>query len=100
MDTKVEYTGVVAGMSGSPVYLDGKAGGGAGLPHRRIFQGAHRRGDADRDMLEISALDRSPAEESAAVKPTVNSDCRQDGCSRRLQIAAQKFAGCRSSPIT
>ena len=25
--TKVEYTGVVAGMSGSPVYLDGKLAG-------------------------------------------------------------------------
>src|ERR1700685_662570 len=26
--TKVEYTGVVAGMSGSPVYLDGRLAGG------------------------------------------------------------------------
>ena len=35
---KAEYTGVVAGMSGSPVYLDGKLAGASGFPHRRIFQ--------------------------------------------------------------
>ncbi len=27
----LDYTGVIAGMSGSPVYLDGKAAGGRGL---------------------------------------------------------------------
>ena len=39
---KVEYTGVVAGMSGSPVYLDGKLAGRPRLPYRRILQRAHR----------------------------------------------------------
>src|ERR1700678_4512911 len=69
---KVEYTGVVAGMSGSPVYLDGKLAGALAFrigefskePIAGVMQIA--------DMLEINALDRSPAEESAAVKPSMN----------------------------
>ena len=46
--TKPEYTGVVAGMSGSPVYFDGKLAGALGVPHRRVFEGADRGRDADR----------------------------------------------------
>src|SRR6202045_3316085 len=67
---KVEYTGVVAGMSGSPVYFDGKLAGAI----------AFRIGEFSKEpiagvtpiaaMLEISALDRSPAEETSAIKPS------------------------------
>src|SRR5438309_10626791 len=68
---KAEYTGVVAGMSGSPVYIDGKLAGAL----------AFRIGESSKepiagvspiaDMLEINALDKSPAEEASAVKPVV-----------------------------
>jgi hypothetical protein len=68
---KVEYTGVVAGMSGSPVYFDGKLAGAI----------AFRIGEFSKEpiagvtpiayMLEINALDKSPAEEAAATKPGV-----------------------------
>lgn len=57
---KAQYTGVVAGMSGSPVYLNGKLAGAL----------AFRIGEFSKDpiagvtpigeMLEISAMDRTP----------------------------------------
>jgi hypothetical protein len=57
---KVEYTGVVAGMSGSPVYIDGKLVGAI----------AYRIGEFSKEpiagitpaasMLEIDAMDKTP----------------------------------------
>jgi hypothetical protein len=62
---KVEYTGVVAGMSGSPVYIDGKLVGAI----------AYRIGEFSKEpiagitpiasMLEINELDKSAAAEVA-----------------------------------
>lgn len=93
--TKVEYTGVVAGMSGSPVYLDGKLAGAL----------AFRIGEFSKEpiagvtpiarMLEINALDRSPAEEAAATKPAVSNATGRtaapgDGSS--LPASTQDFA--------
>ena len=62
---KVEYTGVVAGMSGSPVYIDGKLVGAI----------AYRIGEFSKEpiagitpaanMLEINALDKMPAQDIA-----------------------------------
>src|SRR5215470_9435454 len=59
---KVEYTGVVAGMSGSPVYIDGKLVGAI----------AYRIGEFSKEpicgitpastMLEIDAMDKSAGE--------------------------------------
>ena len=58
--SKVEYTGVVAGMSGSPVYIDGKLVGAI----------AYRIGEFSKEpicgitpaasMLEIDAIDKTP----------------------------------------
>lgn len=69
---KVEYTGVVAGMSGSPVYLDGKLAGALAFRIGEFSKEPIAGVTPIADMLEISALDHSPAEESAAVKPAVN----------------------------
>src|SRR5271169_2637832 len=65
---KVEYTGVVAGMSGSPVYIDGKLVGAI----------AYRIGEFSKEpiagitpaasMMEINEMDRTPAPELDAVK--------------------------------
>ena len=62
---KVEYTGVVAGMSGSPVYIDGKLVGAI----------AYRIGEFSKEpiagitpaasMLEINAMDKTPAADVA-----------------------------------
>jgi SpoIVB peptidase S55 len=67
---KVEYTGVVAGMSGSPVYLDGKLAGALAFRIGEFSKEPIAGVTPIADMLEISALDRSPAEETSAVKPS------------------------------
>src|ERR1700733_7749830 len=70
---KVEYTGVVAGMSGSPVYFDGKLAGALAFRIGEFSKEPIAGVTPIADMLEISALDRSPAEETSAVKPSMNS---------------------------
>src|SRR5271155_3765510 len=69
---KVEYTGVVAGMSGSPVYLDGKLAGALAFRIGEFSKEPIAGVTPIADMLEISALDRSPAEETSAVKPSIS----------------------------
>src|SRR6266487_1561432 len=69
---KAEYTGVVAGMSGSPVYLDGKLAGALAFRIGEFSKEPIAGVTPIADMLEINALDKSPAEEAAAVKPAVN----------------------------
>jgi len=68
---KVEYTGVVAGMSGSPVYLDGKLAGALAFRIGEFSKEPIAGVTPIADMLEINALDKSPAEEAAATKPAV-----------------------------
>src|SRR5579864_2230488 len=68
---KVEYTGVVAGMSGSPVYLDGKLAGALAFRIGEFSKEPIAGVTPIADMLEINALDKSPAEEAAATKPSV-----------------------------
>jgi SpoIVB peptidase S55 len=69
---KVEYTGVVAGMSGSPVYLDGKLAGALAFRIGEFSKEPIAGVTPIADMLEINALDKSPAEEAAATKPGVS----------------------------
>jgi hypothetical protein len=69
---KVEYTGVVAGMSGSPVYLDGKLAGALAFRIGEFSKEPIAGVTPIADMMEINALDKTPAEESAAAKPTMN----------------------------
>jgi len=71
--TKVEYTGVVAGMSGSPVYLDGKLAGALAFRIGEFSKEPIAGVTPIASMLEINALDRSPAEEAAATRPAVTS---------------------------
>jgi hypothetical protein len=70
---KVEYTGVVAGMSGSPVYLDGKLAGALAFRIGEFSKEPIAGVTPIASMLEINALDKSPAEEAAATKPAVSS---------------------------
>src|SRR6202451_3603638 len=69
---KVEYTGVVAGMSGSPVYLDGKLAGALAFRIGGFSKEPIAGVTPIAGMLGINALDQSPAEESVAVKPALN----------------------------
>jgi hypothetical protein len=70
--TKVEYTGVVAGMSGSPVYFDGKLAGALAFRIGEFSKEPIAGVTPIAEMLEIDALDHSPAERTAATKPAVN----------------------------
>jgi hypothetical protein len=65
--TKVEYTGVVAGMSGSPVYLDGKLAGALSFRLGEFSKEPIAGVTPIAEMLEINALDSSvPSNDSAA----------------------------------
>src|SRR6201997_2463325 len=68
---KVEYTGVVAGMSGSPVYIDGKLAGALAFRIGEFSKEPIGGVTPIADMLEINALDKSPAEEASATKPVI-----------------------------
>src|SRR5215467_150066 len=60
---KVEYTGVVAGMSGSPVYIDGKLAGAIAFRIGEFSKEPIAGVTPISEMLEINALDKAPAEE-------------------------------------
>jgi hypothetical protein len=59
--TKPEYTGVVAGMSGSPVYFDGKLAGALAFRIGEFSKEPIAGVTPIEEMLEINALDRRPA---------------------------------------
>jgi hypothetical protein len=69
---KVEYTGVVAGMSGSPVYLNGKLAGALAFRIGEFSKEPIAGVTPIADMLEINALDKSPAEEVSLAKPSIS----------------------------
>jgi hypothetical protein len=58
--TKAEYTGVVAGMSGSPVYLDGKLAGALAFRIGEFSKEPIAGVTPISEMLEINAMDTSP----------------------------------------
>src|SRR5215469_1129657 len=66
---KVEYSGVVAGMSGSPVYIDNKLAGALAFRIGEFSKEPIAGVTPIADMLEINAMDKSPAEEASAAKP-------------------------------
>ncbi|HYM76253.1 MAG TPA: SpoIVB peptidase S55 domain-containing protein [Candidatus Dormibacteraeota bacterium] len=93
--TKVEYTGVVAGMSGSPVYLNGKLAGALAFRIGEFSKEPIAGVTPIADMLEINAMDKSPAEEAAAVKPAVNNSAGKTaapGTATGLSGSAQDFS--------
>jgi hypothetical protein len=69
---KVEYTGVVAGMSGSPVYFGGKLAGAIAFRIGEFSKEPIAGVTPIADMLEINALDKTPMEEAAAAKPSIS----------------------------
>jgi hypothetical protein len=65
---KAEYTGVVAGMSGSPVYIDGKLAGALAFRIGEFSKEPIAGVTPIAEMLEISALDRTPGGNAAPVE--------------------------------
>jgi hypothetical protein len=70
--TKPEYTGVVAGMSGSPVYFDGKLAGALAFRIGEFSKEPIAGVTPIEEMLEINALDRRPA--AAPVRANAGDD--------------------------
>jgi SpoIVB peptidase S55 len=65
--TKPEYTGVVAGMSGSPVYFDGKLAGALAFRIGEFSKEPIAGVTPIEEMFEISALDNEPGPQSVPV---------------------------------
>src|SRR3954454_11425421 len=77
---KVEYTGVVAGMSGSPVYLNGKLAGALAFRIGEFSKEPIAGVTPIADMLEINAMDHSPAAGPGAIKvATINGQTKTSG---------------------
>src|SRR4051812_47230431 len=77
---KAEYTGVVAGMSGSPVYLNGKLAGALAFRIGEFSKEPIAGVTPIEEMLEINAMDHSPAAGPGAIKvATINSQTKTSG---------------------
>ncbi len=71
---KPEYTGVVAGMSGSPVYIDGKLVGALAFRIGQFSKEPIAGVTPIADMLEINEIDNSIAPTEARANTSANSD--------------------------
>ena len=90
--TKPEYTGVVAGMSGSPVYFDGKLAGALAFRIGEFSKEPIAGVTPIEEMLEINALDRRPmpAPLRAGV-PQPNATTRTAGPGENSSLPAQNY---------
>jgi len=76
---KAEYTGVVAGMSGSPVYFDGKLAGALAFRIGEFSKEPIAGVTPINEMLEINALDRRPETAPAGATGAVNAASKTSG---------------------
>jgi hypothetical protein len=96
---KAEYTGVVAGMSGSPVYIDGKLIGAL----------AYRIGEFSKEpiggvtpiasMLQISEFDKSPTSEQDSASSAGSTPARTGGPGEQPSSTAQASMASYLKPI-
>jgi hypothetical protein len=77
--TKVEYTGVVAGMSGSPVYLDGKLAGAIAFRIGEFSKEPIAGVTPIGEMLEINAMDQTPESNPALSKASAGEPSKTSG---------------------
>ena len=90
---KAEYTGVVAGMSGSPVYFDGKLAGALAFRIGEFSKEPIAGVTPIADMLEINAFDKSLAPgPSAAATADSNAATKTSGPGLPADAAIQSFA--------
>jgi len=76
---KAEYTGVVAGMSGSPVYLDGKLAGALAFRIGEFSKEPIAGVTPIAEMLEINAMDRTPGSGAVNAKAAVSTPSQTSG---------------------
>jgi len=89
---KVEYTGVVAGMSGSPVYLDGKLAGALAFRIGEFSKEPIAGVTPIADMLEINAFDKSPGGASSVSAVPGNAATKTAGPGEPSSLAVQNYA--------
>jgi hypothetical protein len=76
---KAEYTGVVAGMSGSPVYLNGKLAGALAFRIGEFSKEPIAGVTPIAEMLEINAMDRRPGSSTSNAEAAVQTPTRTSG---------------------
>jgi len=76
---KAEYTGVVAGMSGSPVYLDGKLAGALAFRIGEFSKEPIAGVTPIAEMLEINAMDHSPGSSTVNAGSALHTPTRTSG---------------------
>ncbi len=89
---KAEYTGVVAGMSGSPVYLNGKLAGALAFRIGEFSKEPIAGVTPIAEMLEINAMDRSPGNSTINAGAAVNGVTRTSGPGVSSDSSAQGYA--------
>jgi hypothetical protein len=89
---KVEYTGVVAGMSGSPVYLDGKLAGALAFRIGEFSKEPIAGVTPIADMLEINAFDKSPGAATSVSAVPGNAATKTAGPGEPSNLPAQNYA--------
>jgi len=90
---KAEYTGVVAGMSGSPVYFDGKLAGALAFRIGEFSKEPIAGVTPIADMFEINALDKSPgASPSAASITAENAATKTSGPGEPASLPVRNIA--------
>ena len=89
--TKPEYTGVVAGMSGSPVYFDGKLAGALAFRIGEFSKEPIAGVTPIEEMLEINALDRRPT--AAPLRAEVNDNNSSNGSSTKSEATQTASPG-------
>ena len=98
--TKPEYTGVVAGMSGSPVYFDGKLAGALAFRIGEFSKEPIAGVTPIEEMLEINALDHrptpvrvnAPAANSPANSPNQSGTTQSASPSDNATLPAQNYS--------
>jgi SpoIVB peptidase S55 len=88
---KAEYTGVVAGMSGSPVYFDGKLAGALSFRIGEFSKEPIAGVTPIAEMLEINAMDKSAAPAPVEAKAVASAPSKTSSASVS-SLPAQNFA--------
>src|SRR5438045_3412800 len=90
--TKPEYTGVVAGMSGSPVYFEGKLAGALAFRIGEFSKEPIAGVTPIQEMLEINELDRSKPADSNSQATTKAPSVRTETASPGVAPAISAYA--------
>lgn len=89
---KVEYTGVVAGMSGSPVYVEGRLAGALAFRIGEFSKEPIAGVTPISQMLEINAMDRSGAIDTPTAHSSASVPSKTSGPGQPGDIQARSFA--------